>query len=424
MPFTFQVAIFILQARLDSVAVTWSSWSTAELQSGTALATLLCCDENIHRTPYYGSRFVPASRWTLTAATGLPMNLPVESVLLWSLISVAGFIVGTYLVYFAWGTLGVWRIRRAGPRRLTSVRRVLWRDPGDVARLDLRKGPCDADTPPVPPFRFLEEHLGGSQPCMSVTDARGRRWRAKWGAEVNAETFAVRLAWACGYFAETTYFLREGTIEGAENLQRASACLDETCRFTDARFELDDPTVRKHFEEHGWAWNDNPFLGSRELQGLKIVNMLLSNWDTKDRRDVARGSNTAIFEHVVPEGREARYLITDWGGSMGSWGANIITRGRWDAAAFAAQTPQFVGAVEDGVVKFGYSGQRTEDVASGITREDVSWLCLYLGRITDSQLDDALRASGASDEERAPFLASLRDRITQLGHVASSARRS
>ena len=346
------------------------------------------------------------------------MNLPLESILLWSLISVAGFIVGVYVVHFAWETLGAWRIRRAGPRHLTSVRERIWRDPGDVAALDLTNGPGGAPDRPAPPFRFIEEHLGGTQPCMSVSDARGRRWRAKWGAEVNSETFAVRLAWACGYFAETTYFLPAGTIEGATNLQRTSACLDEHCRFTSARFELDDPAVKKHFEEHSWAWNDNPFLGSRELQGLKIVNMLLSNWDTKDRRDVARGSNTAIFEHVLPDGREARYLITDWGGSMGSWG-NAITRARWDAAGFAAQTPQFVAGVADGVVKFGYSGQRTEDVASGITPDDVIWLMQYLGRITDAQLDDALRASGASDEERELFRTSLRDRITQLSRIAS-----
>ena len=50
--------------------------------------------------------------------------------------------------------------------------------------------------------------------------------------------------------------------------------------------------------------------------------MLLADWDTKDRRDVARGSNTAIFEHRVSRWRrEARYLITDWGGSMGRWGS-------------------------------------------------------------------------------------------------------
>ncbi len=347
------------------------------------------------------------------------MNLPVDSIFVWSLISMAGFIVGTYAVYLVWGAVGAWRIRRAGPRPLTSVRHMVWRDPGDVGRLDLREGPGGADGRPAPPFRFLDEHLGGSQPCVSVRDARGRRWRAKWGEEVNSETFAVRFAWACGYFAETTYFLAEGKIEGAGNLQRASTCLDEDCRFTSARFELDDPAVTKHFEEHSWAWNDNPFLGTRELQGLKIVNMLLSNWDTKDRRDVARGSNTAIFEHVLATGREAHYLITDWGGSMGSWGANVITRGRWDAAAFVAQTPQFVGGMEDGVVKFGYSGQRTEDVASGITPEDVCWLWQFLGRISDNQLDDALRASGASDNEREQFKVSLRARITQLGHIAA-----
>ena len=30
-------------------------------------------------------------------------------------------------------------------------------------------------------------------------------------------------------------------------------------------------------------------------------------------------------------GREARYLITDWGGAMGKWGSNIVSRDRWDA---------------------------------------------------------------------------------------------
>jgi hypothetical protein len=349
--------------------------------------------------------------------------LPLESILLWSLISIAGITVGFYVVHFAWDTFGAWKIRQAGPRHLTSVRHALWRDPGDIPALDLRDGPGGADGRPVPPYRFVEEHLGGTQPCMSVTDARGRRWRAKWGEEVNSETFAVRLVWACGYFAETTYFIPDGTIDGAKELQRTSTCLDENHRFTSARFELDDPAVKKHFEEHSWAWNDNPFLGSRELQGLKILNMLLSNWDTKDRRDVARGSNTAIFEQEQKGIREARFLITDWGGSMGSWG-NAITRARWDVAAFVAQTPQFVAGVEDGIVKFGYSGQRTEDVASGITPEDVRWLCRYLGQITDRQIDDALRSSGATDEERDQFRTAIRDRISQLQQVASQAPRS
>ena len=345
--------------------------------------------------------------------------MSLESALLWSVLTLAGVALGTYLVHGAWRTVGAWRVRNAGPRPLRSATHVLWRDPGDVATLDFAGGPGGGPGPPQPPFRFLAEHTGGSQPCVSLEDTRGRRWRAKWGDEVNSETFAVRFVWACGYFAETTYFVPEGVIEGAHDLRRAANCLDEHCRFTSARFELDDPAVRKHFEEHSWAWNDNPFLGSRELQGLKIVAMLLSNWDTKDRRDVARGSNTAIFEYRTGRGREARYLITDWGGSMGSWGSNIVTRARWDAAAFEKQTPQFVSAVEDGIVKFGYAGQRTEDLGSGVTPDDVRWLCRYLGRITDAQLDTALLVSGATADERRLFLAALRDRISQLQRVAA-----
>lgn len=350
--------------------------------------------------------------------------MSLESTLLSSIMVVAGVVVGTYVLYGVWQMVGAWRIHRAGPRPLASTAPVLWRDPGDVAGLDLAAGPGGAAGPPSPPFRFLEEHLGGSQPCLSVIDSRGRRWRAKWGNEVHSETFAVRVAWACGYFAETTYFVAEGRIDEAHDLQRAGACLDDNCRFTSARFELDDPAVTKLFEEHSWAWNDNPFLGSRELHGLKIVNMLLSNWDTKDRRDVARGSNTAIFLHDTGRGREARYLITDWGGSMGSWGANLMTRGRWDAAAFAAQTPQFTGPVQDGVVKFGYAGQRTEDIAVGIGTADVQWLCRRLGRITDAQFADALRASGATPGEIETFGPAIRDRVNQLLRACAPATRS
>jgi hypothetical protein len=346
--------------------------------------------------------------------------MPLEAILLWSVITIAGVAVATYVVHGAWSAIGAWRIRRAGPRPIAALRHVLWRDPGDVPALDLTHGPGGPDLVPAPPFRFVQEHGTGTNPCLSIRDARGRTWRVKWGPEVNSETFAVRVAWACGYFAEVTHYIAEGCIRHARGLQRAADCVDADGRFTAARFELDDPAVMKMFEEHSWAWNDNPFVGTRELQGLKILSMLLSNWDTKDRRDVARGSNTAIFEQDGQAGREARYLITDWGGALGSWG-NAITRGRWDPVAFEAQTPQFVTAVEDGVVKFGYSGQRTEDIAVGITPSDVGWFIRYVGRLTDRQLNDALAASGATETERTQFLRALRSRIDQLVQAASAA---
>ena len=344
--------------------------------------------------------------------------MDVLQVSVYALAAIAGTVITAAGVHLVWRAIGVYRIYRAGPRPLRTSHHVLWHDPGDVARLDLADGPGGPAGAPTPPFHFLEEHLTGSQPCVSVRDARGRRWRVKWGEEVRSENFAVRLAWACGYFAETTYFLPAGEITGASELQRAKGCIGADCHFAEARFELDDPAVRKLFEEHSWAWNDNPFVGTPQLQGLKVIVMLLSDWDTKDRRDVARGSNTAIFEHRVTRWRsEARYLITDWGGSMGRWGSNIVTRGRWDPAGFEVQTPDFVVAVAGSVVRFGYAGQRTADVAAGITIDDVRWLHRYLGRIEDAQLREALTASGASAEETERFTRALRDRITQLANV-------
>jgi hypothetical protein len=346
-----------------------------------------------------------------------------SEVLSYIALSIAGAVAAFYGLRVFWRTVGYYKVRKAGPRPIFfGARHRLWRDPGAIERLDMTAGPGGSEQMPKAPYRFLEEHSSGSQPCVSVIDANGRRWRVKWGQEVQPETFAVRLAWACGYFAEITHLIPSGTIEGAGTLARAASCLDANGCFIDARFELDDPAVEKLFEEHSWSWTDNPFVGTPELAGLKILLMLISNWDNKDQRDVARGSNTAIYVTRVSRWRrEAQYLIVDWGGSMGRWGGNVVTRGRWDAAGFAAQTPQFVTGVTNGFVQFGYTGQRTADARSSIRAEDVAWLNRYLGRITDDQLRAALDASGATSEETQSFAASLRERITQLQSVAAGA---
>jgi hypothetical protein len=334
-------------------------------------------------------------------------------------IAIAGVFLGIVLVRLVWRGVGLYRISRAGPRRLVASRHRIWRHPGDLAALDLSSGPGGVDGVPVPPFHFIQEHTQGSQPCCSVRDGRGRTWRVKWGPEVHSETFAVRLAHACGYFAEVTHLVRAGTIAGAAALTTTRDCIDVSGAFADARFELEESGVRKLFEEHSWAWNDNPFVGSRELSGLKLVVMLLSNWDTKDRRDVARGSNTAIFEHPVSRWRrEARYLITDWGGSMGRWGSNVVTRDRWDADGFAAQTRQFVTGRRDGCLQFGYAGQRTADIAANLRVEHARWFYRHARAITRPQLIDALAASGATADEQRLFADALLDRIRQIGEAA------
>jgi len=335
--------------------------------------------------------------------------------LLYLVLGALGTIATVIAVHIVWHLHGRWKIRRAGPRLLLATHHRIWREPTAAELSDLRFGPGGEDEVPVPPFRFVREHLSGSQPCVAVRDARKRLWRVKWGDEARPEAFAVRLVWALGYFAEVTHFVGSGTIEGATGLSRARSCIAEDGSFIEARFELEDPSVRMLFDEHSWSWDDNPFIGTPQLNGLKIANMLLSNWDTKDRRDVSRGSNTAIFEYRLSRWkREARYLITDWGGAMGRWGSSVVSRGRWDVDGFEAQTPWFVTGVVDGWVNFGYAGQRTSEIARGISVEDARWFCHYACRLTEPALRQALLASGASDEEAVRFARALVTRITQL----------
>jgi hypothetical protein len=347
-------------------------------------------------------------------------------------------VIGILVVLAVAATVGAifafWRVRsairiwRAGERPRRGALPVIWKDPGPVDALDLAAGPGGPGGAPSPPFVFLEEHPDGSQPCVSVRDARGRRWRVKWGAEVQSETLATRLVWAAGYFAETTYYVGEGRIGGQLALHRAADRIDRDGRFTHARFELDDEGVIKHFNEHSWAWNDNPFVGTHELNGLKIVMMWLSNWDAKDVRDVARGSNTAVFEYpgILADGRrsprEARHLIIDWGGTFGRWG-NVVRRGRWDAAGFAAETAAFVRGVDGETVRFGYTGQRTADIADGIRVRDVAWLVRVLRRLQDGQIAAAVAASGGTPEEIEAFTRELRRRLDRLAEVAAESAR-
>ncbi|HEY8461239.1 MAG TPA: hypothetical protein VIM99_12710 [Blastocatellia bacterium] len=301
---------------------------------------------------------------------------------------------------------------------LKSGKPIIWTDPGAVEQLDFVYGVGGESGAPKPPFTFIEESLSGSNPKVRVKDANGVEWTAKFGTEVNAETFATRIAWAVGYFVEPAYFVPSGKIENLGPLTRAKKSIRPDGSFVDARFERRrEKGVKKLDDEQSWSWIDNPFLGSKELHGLKVIMMLVSNWDNKDVRDVKRGSNTAIYQTPTEGGLEDRYMITDWGGSMGKWGG-FISREKWDSDGFQSQTKDFVKGVKGDEVEFGYSGQHSSTFKGGIRVSDVQWLMQYLGRITDDQIRAGLRASGATPAEVESFTRSLRDRINQLKNVA------
>ena len=285
-----------------------------------------------------------------------------------------------------------------------AQRRQLWTN--RPVNLLADRGPM-----PVPPFRFLSEEKGGTSPKVMVRDARGARWQVKFGPEVKAETFASRFIWALGYHTDVTHFIRNGRILGAHKLSRAGEFIDKGGRFKDARFEYRDPSL-KFLKKPEWSWEENPFTGTQPFNGLKILVMLLSNWDNKDGSD--RVSNTGIVQRGSGSDRTWTYYVTDWGGSMGKWGRTFF-HSKWECDDFAGQTPDFIKEVTGGEVDFGFTtGNHGGDFKDDITIRDVRWLLRGLNEITDAQIRTALRQSGASAHESEHFTRALRARIRQL----------
>src|SRR5581483_7467733 len=101
------------------------------------------------------------------------------------------------------------------------------------------------------------------------------------------------------------------------------------------RFQLRSESP-KFLDGYGWMWTQNPFLHTRELAGLKILMLLVSNWDAKDARDEAAGrmdSNLGILVDDSSGVPQYFYENDDWGASLGRWG-NTLTWNRWDCKAF------------------------------------------------------------------------------------------
>jgi len=292
-------------------------------------------------------------------------------------------------------------------------RTIVWRDPGAVETLDFVGGLGGREQAPKPPFTFIEEDRTGSNPKIKVTDANGVKWSVKWGSEVNAEVFATRIAWAAGYFVEPAYFVASGKIYDVKKLGRAKKYVGSDGNFTDARFEMKEKGMTKLDGKQSWQWDRNSLVGTREFNGLKIIMMLVSNFDNKDARDLGRGSNTAILQYPFGDTVEPRYVVTDWGGSMGKWGG-VFSREKWDCKGYTQQTPEFTKGVKGGFVVWGWSGQHTKDVTDRISGSDVKWLLQYIGRISDDQIRAGLETSGANQEESQRFTKALRDRILQM----------
>jgi hypothetical protein len=275
---------------------------------------------------------------------------------------------------------------------------VLWRAPHDISARNLLLGPGGARMrPSVRRLTFLKEEKGGFSTKYRVRDAAGRVWVAKVGKEAQSETASTRLLWAAGYMTEITYLVPRVTIPGKGTFQNV-------------RFEARPENIER---EGDWEWERNPFVGTRELQGLKVLMVLLNNWDTKDENNVLLAVPTASG------GTELRYAISDLGATLGDTGKWPLlwrfTRSRNDPKGFRGD--KLIDEIkDDGRVDFEFSGKK-RGMFNDITVEQAQWIGRLLSRLSDRQIADAFRAANYNRAEVRTLSRAVRTRINELASL-------
>src|SRR5215469_15144797 len=156
----------------------------------------------------------------------------------------------------------------AAPKELSGPA-VLWRQPDDIASRNLFYGPGGEEDAPHSAFTFVKEDLSGTSPKFDVRDENGVKWRVKLGVEARPEVVATRLVWAVGYSANEDYFLPELRVLGLPaNLHRGRNFIGPGGLVRNVRLKRDVEGEKKIGD---WRWRQNPFAGTRELSGLRVM---------------------------------------------------------------------------------------------------------------------------------------------------------
>lgn len=294
---------------------------------------------------------------------------------------------------------------------------ALWHDPGDISSLNLAFGQGGFDDAPLPEssYSFIKEDLNGSSPKVYVRDQNGTEWLVKVGDEARGETAATRLVWAMGYFTDEDYFVARLYVSHMPHLDRKSHSVQRDGTVANARLERH---IRGQKKLGNWDWGDNPFSGSREMNGLRVLMALINNWDLKS-------VNNKIY---TEKDRSVRYVVADLGASFGRTGG-VATRSKGKLRDYAKD--RFIRQTGDDTVDFvmrtkpswllkifkpKYYRERVAmaEIVRQIPRSDARWIGEQLSRLTTEQIRSAFLASGFTTRESDGYTDELKERIAEL----------
>ena len=269
---------------------------------------------------------------------------------------------------------------------------VMWKNPDDLESRNLLLGAGGEEMKPdISQITFIEEKKGGYSKKYRVKDAKGNEWVAKIGKEAQTDTAANRLVWALGYESEIAYLIPHLKIEGKGE-------------YDNVRLEARPSNVKRKGK---WMWENNPFRETPQFRGLKILMLMLNNWDMKDDNNEILAPRGATGE------AELRYIISDLGATFGKTGG-VFSRSRNDVPDYVKA--EFIKKVDGDKIDFHYSG-KNQKLFEGLTVEDARWLSNLLKRLSDDQIKDAFRAANYSAEDVDLLAGAFRERIDALAKL-------
>jgi hypothetical protein len=271
----------------------------------------------------------------------------------------------------------------------------LWVEPAGNRDLEWGVGGKTGAPDPDAQYVVIDIKRGGFSRGYTVTGPGGREWSVKFPPEASTEVTASRILWAAGYHQPPIYYVARWDADKAPG---PNPQLPARFREKDARIH-----GRIALEEKGvWSYYQNPFVGTRELNGLLVLQALLGNSDLKDE-------NNALYQ--LKEGFEGAtkwYVVRDLGHTFGRTG--VISAARGDVEVFE-ETP-FIEGVANGRVKLNWHG-RHDALFNDITPADVRWICGRLQKLTDEQWFDAFRAGGYSKATSDRFVRKMKQKIAE-----------
>lgn len=296
---------------------------------------------------------------------------------------------------------------------------VLRRDPGDIASLDLVNGAGGAEHAPHPgaEYIFVKEDMNGTSPKFYVKDDGGVEWLVKLGEEAKPETAATRFVWAMGYFTDEDYFVPQIHVSRVPKLHRGSKDVAADGTVMNVRLKRQGPGLKK---TQNWDWYNNPVLGTREFNGLRVLMALINYWDL-----------TTVNNKVYATDTERRYVVSDLGASFGKTGA-VSTRSKGVLKDY--EDSKFLRERKADMVSFemrtrplpllapferkNYEKRsRMEQIENNIPVADAAWIGSQLAILSPQQIRDAYRTAGFSADEVEGYTRTVQKRIADLNQL-------